>query len=66
MRGRMDEMQVRLAEMSAAAKPVSARSRHSRAAATQKRRIEVYQVQARYELAAIYDKTTNGKPKAHQ
>jgi tetratricopeptide (TPR) repeat protein len=32
----------------------------------QKQRILVYQVQARYELAAIYDKTTNGpgKPKA--
>lgn len=34
----------------------------------QKRRIEVYQIQARYELAAIYDKTTDQsaepKPKA--
>jgi hypothetical protein len=28
----------------------------------QKRRIEVYQIQARYELAAIYDKTTDKAP----
>jgi hypothetical protein len=27
-------------------------------------RIETYQVQARYELAAIYDRTSNGPPKA--
>jgi predicted nucleic acid-binding Zn-ribbon protein len=26
----------------------------------QKQRIETYQVQARYELAAIYDRTSNG------
>jgi tetratricopeptide (TPR) repeat protein len=30
----------------------------------QKVRIETYQVQARYELAAIYDRTSNGPPKA--
>jgi hypothetical protein len=31
----------------------------------QKQRIEIYQVQARYELAAIYDKATSApKPKA--
>ena len=28
----------------------------------QKQRIETYQVQARFELAAIYDKTANEKP----
>ncbi len=31
----------------------------------QKQRIETYQIQARFELAAIYDKATNEKPKAH-
>jgi hypothetical protein len=35
----------------------------------QKHRIEIYQIQARYELAAIYDKTTDQaaqpKPKAN-
>ena len=31
----------------------------------QKQRIETYQMQARFELAAIYDKATNEKPKAH-
>jgi hypothetical protein len=30
----------------------------------QKVRIETYQVQARYELAAIYDRTSNGPAKA--
>ena len=30
----------------------------------QKQRIETYEMQARYELAAIYDRTANGKPKA--
>jgi hypothetical protein len=29
----------------------------------QKDRIVIYQVQARFELAAIYDKATNEKPK---
>jgi hypothetical protein len=29
----------------------------------QKQRIETYQVQARYELAAIYDRTSNGPAK---
>ena len=31
----------------------------------QKQRIETYQIQARFELAAIYDKAANEKPKAH-
>ncbi len=30
----------------------------------QKQRIETYQIQARFELAAIYDKATSEKPKA--
>jgi hypothetical protein len=30
----------------------------------QKRRLEVYQVQARYELAAIYDKASQAAPRA--
>jgi hypothetical protein len=30
----------------------------------QKQRISTYQIQARYELAAIYDRAENGKPKA--
>jgi hypothetical protein len=30
----------------------------------QKQRIETYQVQARYELAAIYDRASNAPPKA--
>jgi hypothetical protein len=29
----------------------------------QKRRIEIYEVQARFELAAIYDKAANPPPK---
>ena len=31
----------------------------------QKQRIETYQVQARFDLAAIYDKAANEKPKAN-
>ncbi len=30
----------------------------------QKQRIETYQIQARYELAAIYDRASNAPPKA--
>jgi hypothetical protein len=30
----------------------------------QKQRISTYQIQARYELAAIYDHAANDKPKA--
>jgi hypothetical protein len=30
----------------------------------QKERIATYQIQARYELAAIYDRAANEKPKA--
>jgi tetratricopeptide (TPR) repeat protein len=60
---RMDQMQQRLAQLS------DKQNRFLQALAigelrAQKQRIEVYQVQARYELAAIYDKATSGAPKA--
>jgi Tetratricopeptide repeat len=64
MRGRMDQLQQRLADLS------EQQNRFLQALAIdelghQKQRIETYQVQARFELAAIYDKTSNEKPKAH-
>jgi tetratricopeptide (TPR) repeat protein len=62
---RIDQLQQRLAALS------EQQNRYLQTLAIrelemQKQRILVYQVQARYELAAIYDKTTNGpgKPKA--
>jgi hypothetical protein len=64
---RMDQLQQRLTELS------ERQSRFLQALAirelqAQKQRIEVYQIQARYELAAIYDKATDKtsrpKPKA--
>jgi hypothetical protein len=67
VRGRMDQMQQRLAALS------EEQNRFLQALAireleAQRRRIEVYQIQARYELAAIYDKATEKssqpKPKA--
>ena len=63
IRERMDLLQERLAALS------EKQNRFLQALAIeelgrQKQRIETYQVQARFELAAIYDKTTN-KPKAH-
>jgi tetratricopeptide (TPR) repeat protein len=64
MRGRMDQLQQRLAALS------EQQNRFLQALAIdelgrQKQRIETYQVQARFELAAIYDKAANEKPKAH-
>jgi tetratricopeptide (TPR) repeat protein len=64
VRQRMDQLQQRLAALS------ERQNRFLQALAireleAQKRRIEVYQIQARYELAAIYDKATQAKPKAH-
>ncbi len=64
VRERMDQLQQRLAALS------ERQNRFLQALAirelqAQKRRIEVYQIQARYELAAIYDKATQAKPKAH-
>jgi Tetratricopeptide repeat len=59
---RMDQLQQRLAALS------ERQNRYLQALAirelqAQKRRIEVYQIQARYELAAIYDKSTQPKPR---
>jgi hypothetical protein len=60
---RMDELQQRLADAS------SQQNRFLQALAIrelegQKQRISTYQIQARYELAAIYDRAGNDKPKA--
>jgi tetratricopeptide (TPR) repeat protein len=68
VRERMDRMQRRLVELS------DRQNRYLQDIAVreleaQRRRIEVYQIQARYELAAIYDKaadkSTQAKPKAN-
>jgi tetratricopeptide (TPR) repeat protein len=64
IRARMDDLQERLAALS------DKQNRYLQDLAVeelgrQKQRIETYQVQARFELAAIYDKTTNEKPKVH-
>jgi hypothetical protein len=61
MRARMDDLQQRLAALS------EKQNRYLQDLAVvelgrQKERIETYQVQARFELAAIYDKTANEKP----
>jgi hypothetical protein len=63
VRARMDQLQARLTALS------ERQNRFLQALAirelqAQKQRIEVYQIQARYELAAIYDKATQPKPKA--
>ncbi len=65
VRGRIDTMQQRLADVSAQ------QNRFLQALAIrtlegQKQRISTYQIQARYELAAIYDHAANDKPKAKQ
>jgi hypothetical protein len=64
LRARMDQLQQRLAALS------ERQNRFLQALAIdelerQKQRIEIYQIQARFELAAIYDKATSEKPKAH-
>lgn len=63
IRARMDALQQRLAAVS------EQQNRYLQVLAireleAQKLRISTYQIQARYELAAIYDQTANGKPKA--
>jgi hypothetical protein len=63
IRARMDQLQARLADVSAR------QNRYLQALAIrelegQKQRISTYQIQARYELAAIYDHAANDKPKA--
>jgi hypothetical protein len=63
VRARMDKLQERLADVS------MQQNRFLQALAIrelegQKERIATYQIQARYELAAIYDRAANEKPKA--
>jgi predicted nucleic acid-binding Zn-ribbon protein len=63
IRTRMDQLQQRLADVS------GRQNRYLQALAIrelegQKVRIETYQIQARYELAAIYDRAANDKSKA--
>jgi hypothetical protein len=65
VRARMDQLQQRLADVSAQ------QNRFLQALAIrelegQKQRISTYQIQARYELAAIYDRASTPKPKATQ
>lgn len=62
MRTRMDQLQQRLVALA------DKQNRYLQQIAIdelgrQKDRIETYEVQARFELAAIYDKAANGKPK---
>src|SRR5258708_23798044 len=64
IRARLDQLQQRLTEVSAA------QNRFLQALAIrelegQKQRISTYQIQARYELAAIYDRASSHKPKAN-
>jgi hypothetical protein len=65
VRVRLDQLQQRLADVS------EQQNRFLQALAIrelegQKLRISTYQIQARYELAAIYDRAANEKPKAKQ
>jgi len=64
VRDRMDQLKQRLAALT------EKQNRYLQSIAIeelgrQKQRIETYQIQARFELAAIYDKATTEKPKAH-
>ncbi len=63
VRGRIDDLQQRLADVS------EKQNQFLQVLAIQelegqKQRIEAYQIQARYELAAIYDRASNASPKA--
>jgi hypothetical protein len=63
VRARMDQLQQRIADVS------GQQNRYLQALAIselegQKQRIATYQLQARYELAAIYDRASDTKPKA--
>ncbi len=62
VRARIDQLQQRLAD-TAARQNEYLQSLAIRELEAQKVRIETYQVQARYELAAIYDRASNA-PKA--
>jgi tetratricopeptide (TPR) repeat protein len=63
VRTRMDQLQQRLTDVSEQQNHFL-QSLAIRVLEDQKRRIEAYQLQARYELAAIYDRAANPKPKA--
>jgi Tetratricopeptide repeat len=59
IRERIDQLHARLADISER-QNLFLQSLAIRALEGQKQRIETYQIQARYELAAIYDRTSNG------
>jgi hypothetical protein len=63
VRTRIDQLHERMADVSGR-QNLFLQSLAIRELEAQKVRIETYQVQARYELAAIYDRTSNGPPKA--
>lgn len=63
IRARIDYLQQRLADVSAQQNRFL-QALAIRELAGQKQRISTYQIQARYELAAIYDRAANDKPKA--
>ena len=63
IRARIDQLQDRLADISDRQNGFL-QSLAIRELEGQKQRIETYEVQARYELAAIYDRTSNGPAKA--
>jgi tetratricopeptide (TPR) repeat protein len=63
IRARIDELHARLADISER-QNLYLQSLAIRELERQKQRIETYQIQARYELAAIYDRTSNGPSNA--
>jgi TolA-binding protein len=63
IRARIDQLQERLADVSERQNEFL-QSLAIHELEGQKQRIETYQVQARYELAAIYDRTSNGPANA--
>jgi len=63
VRARMDQLLQRLADVSGQQNQFL-QGLAIRVLDDQKRRIEAYQLQARYELAAIYDRASSSKPKA--
>jgi hypothetical protein len=63
VRARIDQLHERLADVSAR-QNLFLQALAIRELEGQKQRIETYQIQARYELAAIYDRTSNGPSKA--
>ena len=63
IRARMDQLQQRLTDVSAQ-QSLFLQALAIRELEGQKQRISTYQIQARYELAAIYDRAANDKPKA--